>query len=105
MHGGRSLDSLSTCLIGSVQFMPEIRMRRKHQITLPAVVVRAAKLQPDDRLNVDYLNGVIVITPKVDAHRARNDLMSFAGIGKSLWGDTPDQVNTTLADLRDAGER
>ena len=31
--------------------------------------------------------------------------MSFAGIGKSLWGDTPDQVNTTLAGLRDAWER
>ena len=68
-------------------------------------MVRAAKLQPGDRLIVDYLNGVIVITPKVDAHCARNDLMSFAGIGKGLWGDTPGQVNTTLAGLRDAWER
>jgi len=28
--------------------MPEIRMRPKHQVTLPASVVRAANLQPDD---------------------------------------------------------
>jgi antitoxin component of MazEF toxin-antitoxin module len=44
--------------------MPEIRMRAKHQITLPASVVRAANLKVDDRLNVDYINGVIVITNK-----------------------------------------
>ena len=86
-------------------YVPEIRMRHKHQITLPASVVRAAKLEPDDRLNVDYLNGVIIITPKLDAHSARNDLMSFAGIGKGLWGDTPEQVSSAIASLRHGWER
>ncbi len=83
--------------------MPEIRMRPKHQITLPASVVREAKIKLDDRLTVTYLNGSIIITPKLDAQA--QDIMSFAGIGRGLWGSTPQAVEATLTDMKHAWER
>jgi antitoxin component of MazEF toxin-antitoxin module len=84
--------------------MPEIRMRPKHQVTLPASVVREANIKPDDRLTVSFINGSIIITPKRDA-REQDDIMSFAGIGHGLWGNTPEEVNQTLADMKNSWER
>ncbi len=80
--------------------MPEIRMRRKHQVTLPASIVRAAKIEPDDKLNVTFANGAIVITPKNPAASEVLDVMSFAGIGRGLWGETPDDVTSAMRNLR-----
>ncbi len=84
--------------------MAEIRMRPKHQITLPASIVREAKLKPDDRLKVTFVNGSIVITPRQSAHDQDN-IMSFAGIGRGLWGNTPKQVATTLRNMKKTWER
>ncbi len=84
--------------------MPEIRMRPKHQVTLPASVVREAKLKPDDRLNVTFVNGSIVITPKQDA-QSEGEMLSFAGIRRGLWGDTPEEVDQTLRNMRNSWER
>lgn len=84
--------------------MPEIRMRPKHQVTLPASVVRAAKLKPDDRLTVTFINGSIIITPKHD-DKDQDDIMSFAGIGHGLWGNTPEEVDQTLCNMKNSWER
>lgn len=84
--------------------MPEIRMRPKHQVTLPASVVRAANLQPDDRLMVTYVNGNIIITPKKNETQA-DDVMQFAGIGRGLWGKTPEAVSETIRAMRSEWER
>lgn len=84
--------------------MPEIRMRPKHQITLPASVVRQAKLKPDDRLTVTFINGSIIITPIHDA-KDQDDIMSFAGIGHGLWGNTPEEVDQTLRHMKNSWER
>jgi antitoxin component of MazEF toxin-antitoxin module len=84
--------------------MPEIRMRPKHQVTLPASVVREAKLKPDDRLTVTFINGSIIITPKHDA-KDQEDIMSFAGIGHGLWGNTPEEVDQTLCNMKNSWER
>lgn len=81
--------------------MPDIRLRHKHQVTLPASVVRAANIKPDDWLSVTYVNGSIIITPKQEP----SDLMSFAGIGRGLWGETAEEVDQTLRNLKDAWER
>jgi hypothetical protein len=81
--------------------MPEIRMRPKHQVTLPANIVRQAKLAPDDRLEVTYTNGVIVLTPCSKSSSApKFDLMAYAGIGKGMWGNTAEEVNKHIRDLR-----
>ena len=81
--------------------MAEIRMRPKHQLTLPAHIVRQAKLATDDKLDVRYSNGVIVLTPRLAASDGQTfDLMAYAGIGKGMWGNTPEEVNHYIRDLR-----
>lgn len=76
-------------------------MRPKHQVTLPANIVRAAKLAPDDRLEVSYTNGVIVLTPRSRSTPVQKfDVMAYAGIGKGMWGNTPEEVNQYINDLR-----
>ena len=84
--------------------MPEIRMRPKHQVTLPASIVHEAKLKPDDRLSVTFINGSIIITPKQSAQE-HDDIMSFAGIGHGLWGNTPAEVDQTLRDMKSSWQR
>ena len=84
--------------------MSEIRMRPKHQITLPAHIVREAKIEPDDRLLVTFVNGSIIITPKRDPED-QEDIMSFAGIGHGLWGATPAEVEQTLHNMKNTWER
>jgi antitoxin component of MazEF toxin-antitoxin module len=78
--------------------MPEIRMRPKHQVTLPASIVREASIKPDDRLSVVFTNGNIVITPV--RNEVKDDVMSYAGIFRGAWGNTPEQVEATIHNLR-----
>jgi len=79
--------------------MPEIRMRPKHQVTLPASIVRAANIQLDDKLEVSYINGNIIIAP-IKATQLPADGMAFAGVGRGMWGATPEAVETTVKKLR-----
>ena len=81
--------------------MPEIRMRPKHQLTLPAHIVREAKLSPDDMLEVTYTNGVIVLTPRSVASSSHEfDLMAYAGVGKGIWGESAQEVDAFIHNLR-----
>lgn len=84
--------------------MPEIRMRPKHQVTLPASIVRAANLQLDDRLEVSYVNGSIIISPQKSNNKPV-DVMAFAGVGRGLWGETPEAVTKNVKKLRNDWER
>jgi hypothetical protein len=84
--------------------MSTIRIRPKHQVTLPASIVRQASIQTDDVFSVVYLNGSIVITPQLAGRKAPS-LMSFAGIGKGLWGDSQEAVDATLRDMKNAWHR
>jgi bifunctional DNA-binding transcriptional regulator/antitoxin component of YhaV-PrlF toxin-antitoxin module len=87
--------------------MLEVRIRRKHQITLPASVVREAGLEVDDRLIFYVNNGTITMIPKssLSTKEGEPDLMSFSGIGKKLWGDTPEAVDAAILNLRDSWSR
>jgi hypothetical protein len=58
--------------------MPQIVLRPKHQVTLPAHSVPQAKSAP--------------------AHPF--DLMAYAGIAKNLWGKTTADTDQHLRDLR-----
>ena len=81
-------------------------MRPKHQVTLPASIVRKANFQVDDRLCVDFVNDTIIIKRK-DSNPAKpaKTIMSYAGIGSSLWGNTTTEVEATIRDLRSSWER
>lgn len=85
--------------------MPEIRMRPKHQVTLPASIVREANLQTDDRLIVTLVHGNIVISPKRAQTQPPQDVMAFAGVGLGVWGPTADEVEARARTLRDEWER
>lgn len=85
--------------------MPEIRMRPKSQITLPASIVRQANLQTDDRLTVALVNGNIVISPKRSPAATPGGVMAFAGIGRGVWGQTADEVVAQAKALRDEWKR
>lgn len=86
--------------------MPEIRMRPKHQVTLPASIVRQAAIQPDDRLAVEFINGAIIIIPvSTTPATPSDDVMSFAGIGRGVWGASTAEVEATVRNLRQEWER
>ncbi len=78
--------------------MPEIRLRPKHQVTLPASIVKLANLREDDKLTVVYANGRIIITPALPL--AKDDVMGYAGLFSGAWGDTTAQIEQTMHALR-----
>lgn len=84
--------------------MSQVRVRQKHQITLPANIVQDAHIIPNDTLDVAYVNGVITLTPK-KRQKQRNSVMAFAGIAKGVWGETPEAVEATLLSQRESWER
>ena len=85
-------------------FMPEIRLRPKHQVTLPASLVRRANIQLDDKLDVSYVNGSIILTPTA-ARKTQADIMAFAGIGSGLWGSTAPEIDQALDRMKSGWER
>jgi len=77
-------------------------MRRKHQVTLPASIVRQAGIEPEDMLTVTFTNGAIVVKPKTKASEPQDDVMSYAGIGQGVWGTGSAEVLANIRKLRDA---
>ena len=84
--------------------MPEIRLRPKHQVTLPANLVRRANIQLDDKLTISYVNGSIILTP-IAAGKTQTDIMAFAGIASGLWGGTALEIDQTLDSNKSGWER
>ena len=84
--------------------MPEIRMRPKHQVTLPASLVRQANIKLDDKLAVSYVNGSIILTPSA-AGKNQTDVMAFAGIASGVWGHTAKEIDQTLDSMKSGWER
>lgn len=84
--------------------MPEVRLRSKGQVTIPASILREAHLADDAVFDVDLLNGVITFTPRHTKHD-RENILSFAGVFHGAWGKTSVAVDKTLGDLRDERER
>lgn len=81
--------------------MLKIKIRPKHQLTLPASIVRAARLQPEDKLLVGFTNGVITLTPQAPAHANQSvDLSSYAGMCQGMWGQDAEAVNAYVRELR-----
>lgn len=84
--------------------MAEIRLRPKHQLTLPASVVRQANIKLDDKLAVSYVNGSIILTPSA-AGKNQADIMTFAGIAPGLWGSTAKEIDQALDNMKTGWER
>ena len=43
--------------------MSQVRVRLKHQITIPTRIAEAAHIKPNDMLEVAYANGVVTLVP------------------------------------------
>ena len=84
--------------------MSQVRVRQKHQITLPSNIVRDAHITPNDTLEVAFVNGIITLTPK-KRQAQKNSMMAFAGVAKGVWGETPEAVEATLRNQRESWER
>ena len=81
--------------------MSAVRLRERHQITLPSDVVLAAGLETDDSLEVTYVNGIIQLMPtKNSPHRA--DISRFVGAAGSSYGTGSEDINQYVRDQRDS---
>jgi hypothetical protein len=84
--------------------MPQVRVREKHQVTLPMSIVRGADIHENDLLDVAYKNGVITLSV-TKAAAPKRSLMDFVGITQGLYGKDAKQVADYLDAERDSWER
>ncbi len=84
--------------------MPQIRVREKHQVTLPMSIMRVAGIHENDMLEASFKNGVIMLAPKKTA-AAKKSLMDFVGITQGLYGKDPSEVAQYLDQERDSWDR
>jgi hypothetical protein len=78
--------------------MPEVKMRGKNQVTIPASIVEKAHLSENCTFDVEYMNGVIIFTP-LSPTPQKDDVLSYAGLYAGSWGRTPEAVETTINNL------
>jgi bifunctional DNA-binding transcriptional regulator/antitoxin component of YhaV-PrlF toxin-antitoxin module len=84
--------------------MPQVRIREKHQVTLPISIVRDAGIHENDMLDVAYKNGVISLSIKKAAAKKRL-LMDFIGSARGVYGQDAAQVARYLESERDTWDR
>ncbi len=84
--------------------MPQLKLREKGQVTIPAELLqkwsKENHVTTNDTIEATLANGVLMLIPK-KRHVAKRDIMSFAGAGKGLWGDTPEAVDASIKEVRD----
>jgi hypothetical protein len=88
--------------------MLQVKLREKGQVTIPAELLqewsRTNQVATNDTMEVNLSNGVLMLIPS-KRHATKRDIMSFAGVGKGLWGSTQDEIETTIQDLRSSWTR
>ena len=81
--------------------MTQVRVRNKHQITIPARIAKSANIKPDDMLEVAYNKGVVTLIP-VSRKKRKESAMAYAGIAQGIWGKTTLEIDTELHNSRDS---
>lgn len=88
--------------------MPQVKLREKGQVTIPAELLqewsRRNHVSINDLMDAKLANGVLMLIPK-SRHAVKRSVMSFAGSGKGLWGNTPDEVDASIKKIRDSWTR
>lgn len=86
--------------------MSLVTLRPKGQLTIPVDILQAWGIEPYEQLEINFQNGVITLVPaKRKEPSKKNRLMTFAGVGHGCWGDTPDEVQESIGELRDSWTR
>jgi AbrB family looped-hinge helix DNA binding protein len=83
--------------------MAQVRVRNKHQITIPARIAESANIKPDDMLEITYKNGIVTLIP-ASGKKKRESAMSYAGIAKGTWGNTVQEIEAEIENNRDSWE-
>jgi antitoxin component of MazEF toxin-antitoxin module len=78
--------------------MEKIRLQHR-QLTLPAEIIEQAHLHHGDLLEVSYLNGAIILNLQ------KKSMLDYAGSCKGAWGNTPADIESTLAQDRASWDR
>jgi hypothetical protein len=88
--------------------MPQVKLREKGQVTIPADLLqewsRKSHVATNDSIDVSLANGVLMLVPST-RNTGKRDIMSFAGVGKGLWGSTQEEIDTTVQELRSTWTR
>lgn len=84
--------------------MPTVRVRDKHQITLPRAIAEAANVTVDDTLTVEYTNGVITLAP-AKSKKSRVTAQDFLGALRGSYGHTVAEIDANLRSERNSWER
>ena len=91
-----------------VASMPQVKLREKGQVTIPAELLqewsKKNHVSINDSMEARLSNGVLMLIPQ-KRHVTKRSVMSFAGVGKGLWGNTPAEVDASLKEIRDTWER
>ena len=82
--------------------MPVVKIRPKGQITIPADILQAWHVQFNEQINVNLVNGVVILTP---IRKNKTSIMSYAGIAQGLWGESTDDSDNFIRNERESWER
>ena len=88
--------------------MPQVKIREKGQVTIPAELLQEWSnnnhVSVNDSMEAALVNGVLMLIPK-KRNASKRDIMSFAGVGKGLWGDTPEEIEASIKEIRNSWTR
>ncbi len=88
--------------------MSEVRLREKGQVTIPSEILQEWGIKnhvhTHDAVEAVLANGVLMLIPKKRCS-VKRDILSFAGVGKGLWGNTPDDIENSLESIRGSWTR
>lgn len=82
--------------------MPIVKIRPKGQITIPSDILQAWHVQFNEQINVNLINGVVMLTP---VKKNKQSIMSYAGIAEGLWGEDTEDSNNFIRNERESWER
>lgn len=83
--------------------MVRVTIRNRNQLTVPVDIAAAAGLTSGSLCDMEYVNGVITITPADTP--TRRPLSDYAGIARGVWGDTEDEIENRIREDRESWER
>ena len=79
--------------------MPTVTLSSKHQVTLPADLVRSLGLKAGDKLVAELISGRIVLLPQPQSW-----VDYFAGSMKGVYGSTKGEIDRYIAEVRHGWE-
>lgn len=80
--------------------MAKITLSSKHQITLPADMVRKLGLKPGDKLVADLIDDCIVLLPEPESWTEH-----FGGIARGVYGSTDKEIDAYIEGERSGSHR